>query len=88
MESKLHAEMTVKPSALWERRPGFEYTSAALRGQQLLDNARGKKTDKRVFAESLVARHDYNFLPEGTVVLPPRSAGNEFFNPPDSPYSP
>ncbi|RYH23046.1 hypothetical protein EON65_18310 [archaeon] len=50
MESKLRPEMSVKPSHLWQHRGGYDLTSASLRGGQLLDHARGKKVDKKVFA--------------------------------------
>jgi hypothetical protein len=50
LESKLKPEMSVKPSALWQHRGGYEKTAASLRGQQLLDIARGKKEGVAVFA--------------------------------------
>lgn len=39
-ESKLKPEMSVKPSALWQKRHGYNRTSAALRGDQLLNYER------------------------------------------------
>lgn len=50
MEGKLKAEMSVKPSALWQHRPGYDFTSASLRGQQVLDIARDKKIGTAVYA--------------------------------------
>lgn len=69
LESKLKPEMSVKPSALWQHRPGYNATSASLRGQQLLDFARGKKEGVAVFADSLVERHDYEDAPQNTTLL-------------------
>ena len=86
MEAKLKPEMSVKPSALWQRREvgphsiyclplvstldtitfiftqHFQSTAASLRGQQLLDHARGKKSGEAVFAGNLTP-----FLVAGTV---------------------
>jgi hypothetical protein len=86
MEAKLKPEMSVKPSALWQRREvgphsifclplvsildiitfiftqHFQSTAASLRGQQLLDHARGKKSGEAVFAGNLAP-----FLVAGTV---------------------
>lgn len=69
LESKLRPEMSVKPSALWQHREGYNKTSASLRGQQLLDHARGKKEGVAVFAESLVDLHDYDNTPLNTTLL-------------------
>merc|ERR1711916_390796 len=35
-EKNLRPEMSVKPSALWQKRRGYQATDAALRGDQLL----------------------------------------------------
>lgn len=69
-ERRLKAEMSVKPSALWQKRPGYQVTSSSLRGQQLLDNVRGKKEGDTVFADSLVDKHDFKGELSGTVTLP------------------
>jgi hypothetical protein len=65
-ERRLRPEMSVKPSALWQKRPGYTATDAALRGDQLLHIARtgGKKAltaspPKQVFAASLTDKHDF-----------------------------
>jgi hypothetical protein len=50
---------------------GYALTSSALRGQQLLASARGEQAGKKVFADSLVARHDYEQRPLGTIELSP-----------------
>jgi hypothetical protein len=42
-----------------------------LRGEQLLDYAREKKEGQAVFAESLVARHDFVNVPLNTITLSP-----------------
>jgi hypothetical protein len=69
--------MSVKPSALWKKREGYDRTAASLRGQQLLHNVnhlskgQGEETHghRVVFAESLVARHDFSSLLDGTRTL-------------------
>lgn len=65
-EKKLRPEMSVKPSALWQKRPGYQATDAALRGDQLLHLVRtggGKplasSPPKQVFAASLTDKHDF-----------------------------
>lgn len=70
LEGRLRAEMSVKPSALWQKRRGYNATSASLRGQQILDDARGN-TDgaNTVFADSLVDKHDYSGSLSGTQTL-------------------
>ncbi len=67
LEGRLRAEMSVKPSALWQKRQGYQSTSSSLRGQQLLDNVRGKKEGSAVFADSLVDKHDFAGSLSGTV---------------------
>lgn len=70
MEEKLRPEMSVKPSALWQKRKGHDKTSSSLRGQQLLNDVRNKRTgeqDNRVFAESLVDRHNFHDVLDGTI---------------------
>ena len=68
LESRLKAEMSVKPSALWQKRAGYQSTSSSLRGQQILDNARGKKDGgNAVFADSLVDKHEFYGELSGTV---------------------
>lgn len=68
LESRLKPEMVVKPSALWQHRSNYDFTSSSLRGQQLLDNVRGRATSKEVYAESLVVRHDFERAPQDTLV--------------------
>lgn len=65
-EKNLRPEMSVKPSALWQKRPGYQATDAALRGDQLLHLVRtggGKPLSssppKQVFAASLTDKHDF-----------------------------
>ena len=68
LEGRLKAEMSVKPSALWQKRPGYQHSASSLRGQQVLDSARGNKEGgKAVFADSLVDKHDYAGSLSGTV---------------------
>jgi hypothetical protein len=69
LEGRLRAEMSVKPSALWQKRGGYQATSASLRGQQLLNTARGKEEGNAVFADSLVDKHDYSGSLSGTVSI-------------------
>jgi hypothetical protein len=71
-ESKLKPEMSVKPSALWIKRAGYQRTAAALRGDQLLQRVntgdspdgkrpgRGATEAKFVFAASLTDKHDFD----------------------------
>lgn len=67
LENKIKPEVTIKPSALWYKRTNYHTTSSSLRGEQLLDVARGKGTDKKVFAVSLVDRHDFDDILTDTV---------------------
>mmetsp|Transcript_10947 Transcript_10947/g.10962 ORF Transcript_10947/g.10962 Transcript_10947/m.10962 type:complete len:344 (-) Transcript_10947:210-1241(-) len=60
LQKRLKPEMSVKPSALWQNREGYKNTSAALRGQLLLDRVHGKRPGASVHAESLVNRHDFD----------------------------
>jgi hypothetical protein len=69
MESKLRPEMSVKPSHLWVKREHYKQTSAALRGEQLLACARGKKQGEQAFDDKLVDRHDFRNMPMDTVTL-------------------
>lgn len=66
MEAKLKPEMSVKPSALWQHRTNYNATSASLRGKQLLDHTRGKRTGEVVFAEPLTTEHDFLDMPPDT----------------------
>lgn len=73
LQEKLKAETSIKPSALWEQRKNYQATASLLRGQQLLDNARGKKMGiESVYADSLVERHDYVSIPQDTITFNPR----------------
>lgn len=69
LESRLRPEMSVKPSALWQKRPGYQNTSASMRGSQLLDAVRGKKEGDEVFADSLVDKHDFRCGLADTITL-------------------
>jgi hypothetical protein len=68
LESKLRPEMSVKPSALWQKRPGFQSTAASLRGHQLLNAVRskGKAESGVVFADTLTDKHNFSELLDGT----------------------
>ncbi len=81
-ESKLRPEMSVKPSALWQKRHGYMRTSAAMRGAQLLQIAMtgeaaklpGKSQEEEapfVFAAKLTDKHDFGDTPlqSGTYTL-------------------
>jgi hypothetical protein len=59
VENKLRPEMSVKPSALWTKRPGYSATASSMRGQQLQDMVNGKKKGQQVFAETLVDKHTF-----------------------------
>eukprot|EP01038_Epipyxis_sp_PR26KG_P004449 gene4449-6292_t len=87
MKEKLKPETSVKPSALWQTRAGYEATSSFLRGSQLLDHARGKKEGVHVFADSLVERHNFNEVPQDTFTLynSYQTFNNSQFLPPLSP---
>lgn len=69
MQAKLKPEMSIKPSALWQTRQGYQKTSASLRGQQLRDHVRGKKDGQLVYAESLVDKHDFVDIPQDTTTF-------------------
>lgn len=66
MEAKLKPEMSVKPSALWQHRANYNATSASLRGQQLLDHAREKRSGEVVYADPLTKEHDFIAMPPDT----------------------
>ena len=51
--------MSIKPSALWQKRAGYQATAAALRGDQLFGAARGKKQGEHVFADTLIDKHNF-----------------------------
>jgi hypothetical protein len=68
-EKLLKPEMSVKPSALWQKRRNFETTAASLRGVQLLGSIRGKREDQKVFADTLVDKHDFHNSLQDTVWL-------------------
>jgi hypothetical protein len=70
-ESKLRPEMSIKPSALWQKRQGYIRTSAANRGNQLLQmvrtgdeamvpGAKEAEAAQFVFAASLTDKHDFH----------------------------
>ena len=61
VESKLRPEMSIKPSALWTKRPGYMATSSSMRGAQLQSFVQGKRASGRqVFADTLVDRHTFD----------------------------
>lgn len=68
-EKLLKPEMSVKPSALWQKRKNFETTAASLRGVQLLGTIRGKREDQKVFADTLVDKHDFHNALQDTVTV-------------------
>lgn len=68
-ESKLRPEMSVKPSALWQKRKGYESTAASLRGHQLLGAVRGKREDEKVFVDTLVDKHNFIRPLQDTITL-------------------
>jgi hypothetical protein len=69
LESKLHPEMTVKPSALWQKRKGHLATSASYRGQQLVNASKGKSGGDEIFADSLVDKHSFEAPLRDTITL-------------------
>ena len=71
LEQKLRPEMSVKPSALWQKRKNFNSTSASLRGQQLFEAAKGfvKTADDAVFCDTLTDRHDFANVLSGTLTV-------------------
>lgn len=68
-EKRLRPEMSVKPSALWAKRKGFETTAASLRGVQLLGSIRGKREDQKIFADTLVDKHQFFDSLQDTVTI-------------------
>ena len=73
LEKKLRPEMSIKPSALWQKRQNFNSTSASLRGQQLFEAAKGfaakKDNDDAVFCETLTDKHNFALPLLDTVTL-------------------
>ena len=69
LERMLRPEMSVKPSALWQKRKNFNNTSASLRGQQLFEAAKGfaKTDDDAVFCETLTDKHSFDRPLNGTI---------------------
>ena len=59
-EASIIPEMSVKPSALSQKRPGYKQTGATYRGQQLTDFIRGKHVGEQVHADTLVDKHDFD----------------------------
>jgi hypothetical protein len=59
----LRPEMSVKPSALWQKRKNFNSTSASLRGQQLFEAAKGftkGDDDGAVYCDTLTDKHSFH----------------------------
>jgi hypothetical protein len=71
MESKLRPEMSVKPSALWQKRPGYKTTASSLRGEQLLTavKSKGKADLTVVFTDTLTDKHSFDAPLDGTRVF-------------------
>lgn len=59
-ESRIIPEMSVKPSALSQKRPGYKATGATHRGQQLMDFVKGKHVGEQVHADTLVDKHNFD----------------------------
>lgn len=59
VEARRLPEMTVVPSAAQTKRPGYNMSSSSRRGQQMLDNVRGKQEGDEVFVSSLVDIHAF-----------------------------
>ena len=70
-DSLLRPEMSIKPSALWQKRENYNHTAAALRGSQLLDYSMGAKKSAKgtITAPSLVERHDFANSLQDTITL-------------------
>jgi hypothetical protein len=60
LESKLKPELSAKPSALWQKRKGYDATSASLRGQQLNNIINNKAACEKVFCDTLVDKHFFD----------------------------
>ena len=72
LENKLRPEMSIKPSALWQKRKGFNSTASSLRGQQLFEMAKGfkkKEADDAVFCETLTDKHSFDAPLMGTLTI-------------------
>jgi len=63
LERMLRPEMSIKPSALWQKRKNFNSTSASLRGQQLFEAAKGftkGDDDGAVYCDTLTDKHSFH----------------------------
>ena len=69
LESKLKPELSAKPSALWQKRKGYETTSASLRGQQLNNLIHEKDAGEKVFCDTLVDKHFFDSNYQDTMTI-------------------
>jgi hypothetical protein len=69
LESKLKPELSAKPSALWQKRKGYETTSASLRGQQLNNLIHEKAAGEKVFCDTLVDKHFFDSNYQDTMTI-------------------
>lgn len=73
VESRRRPEMSIVPSAAQQPRPGYTATGSSKRGQQLLDNVRGKQAGDQVFVSSLVDVHAFSDFDKPPGPSSPRS---------------
>lgn len=69
LESKLKPELSAKPSALWQKRKGYEATSASLRGKQLNNLIHEKAAGEKVFCDTLVDKHFFESSYQDTMTI-------------------
>lgn len=69
LESKLKPELSAKPSALWQKRKGYESTSASLRGHQLNNFIHEKALGQKVFCDTLVDKHFFDTRYQDTLTI-------------------
>lgn len=72
--AKLKPEMSVAPSALWQKRPNYDTTHSTMRGSQMLNKVHGlnntsSSSNKGVYAASLVERHNFLAPLNGTMTI-------------------
>jgi hypothetical protein len=68
-ENMLKPEMSVKPSATWQKRPGYYNTSASLRGTQLFNTVREARADDNMNAGGNTKKMPSNRGAAGKAVL-------------------
>lgn len=72
---RLKPEMSIAPSALWQKRENYDTTHSTMRGSQMLNKVRsgGESTaassNKGVYAASLVERHNFLAPLNGTMTI-------------------